>query len=147
VESLLAVSNRLLDLEAKDKARRVLELATRADSLNQAALTRLIGLDLELGLTSDLERNITSLTRMRKPSLEVLERARTLLVSDQFVFLPDRGRILDVLNTAIAERRAMPSAPAAHREAEGVVTPLSADCGTAGWDIRAAPQASQRMAL
>lgn len=105
VESLSAVSNRLLELGAKDKARRVLEQTLKADPLNQAALSRLISIDLELGQTADMGRNIRQLTSMRKPSLELMERAVRTLQSDQFVFLPTRSEILESLKQAIRERQ------------------------------------------
>jgi tetratricopeptide (TPR) repeat protein len=105
-ESLLAVSNRLLEMGSLDRARRVLEQAVRADPLNQAALSRLISIDLDLGFTADMERNINQLTRMRKPSISLMERAVATLNSDQFVFLADRERILEQLRSAIDSRRA-----------------------------------------
>lgn len=100
-DNLIAVSKRLLTVGAKNQARQVLEQAARTDPLNQAALTSLIQLDLELNNTAALAGNVRKLLAMRRPSQEVLQRAYRKLGSDLFLFSPDRTALLDDLRAAL----------------------------------------------
>lgn len=106
VESLLAVSNRLMELGAKDRARLALDSAVQADPLNQAALSTLISIDLDLGATQAVGANLTRLLTMRKPSIPLMDRAYTMLGSDFFTFLGNRNTLLEALQKTIADRRA-----------------------------------------
>jgi predicted Zn-dependent protease len=106
-ENLVAVSGRLLSIGATDPARRVLAAATQADPKNQAALTRLIELDLKSGRTDDLPVNIRRLLTMRRPSPALLTSAAQTLGSDWHFFLAGRDALLDEIE------RALKSAPVA----------------------------------
>ena len=99
-DNLVAVSKRLLGVGAKRQARQVLEQAFQSDPLNQAALTNLIQLDLELNNTDVLPKNITKLMSMRKPSAIILVTAYRKLGSDLFLFSPGRGVLLQNLRDA-----------------------------------------------
>jgi Tfp pilus assembly protein PilF len=101
-DNLIAVSKRLLSVGAKAQARQVLEQAVQADPLNQAALTGLVQLDLDLNNTPPLAGNVRKLLAMRKPSLEVLRSAYRKLGSDLFLFSPDRTALLQDLRTALS---------------------------------------------
>lgn len=100
-DNLIAVSKRLLSVGAKTQARQVLEQATQADPLNQAALTNLVQLDLDLNNTTPLAANVRKLLAMRKPSRELLRTAYTRLGSDLFLFAPDRTALLQDLTNAL----------------------------------------------
>ena len=99
-DNLIAVSKRLLSVGAKTQARQV-EQATQADPLNQAALTNLVQLDLDLNNTTPLAANVRKLLAMRKPSRELLRTAYTRLGSDLFLFAPDRTALLQDLTNAL----------------------------------------------
>jgi hypothetical protein len=109
-ENLVAVSGRLLAIGTTEPARRVLAAATQADPKNQAALTRLIELDLESGRTDELPANLTRLLMMRRPSPTLLAKAARILGSDRHYFLAGRDALLAEIEKAI--RAAPPAAKA-----------------------------------
>lgn len=100
-DNLIAVSKRLLAVGAKTQARQVLDQAVSADPLNQAALTSLVQLDLDLNNTGPLAGNVRKLLAMRKPSQTVLGNAYRKLGSDLFLFSPDRIALLNDLRNAL----------------------------------------------
>ena len=99
-DNLVAVSKRLLAIGAKAQAHQVLEQACEDDPLNQAALSNLVQLDLDLNNTDTLAKNITRLMVMRKPSHDLLVLAYKKLGSDLFLFSPGRGSVLRDLRDA-----------------------------------------------
>ena len=101
-EHLIAVSRRLLIVGAKTQARQVLEQAVQSDPLNQAALTSLVELDVELNNTTPLAGNVRKLLTMRKPSQDVLRTVYRKLGSDLFLFSPDRTTLLQDLGAAMS---------------------------------------------
>lgn len=103
-ENLVAVSNRLMTVGAKDQARQVLVQAVRTDPLNQTALAGLIRLDLELGQTDTLPASLRTLLTMRKPPRELLETAYSRLASDRYLFTPGRAALLEELRVTITSR-------------------------------------------
>ena len=105
-DNLMAVSRRLLVVGAKTQARQVLEQAVQTDALNQAALTGLVQLDLELNNTPPLAANLRKLLTMRKPSQDILRTAYGKLGSDLFLFSPDRSSLLQDLRAAIKDQPA-----------------------------------------
>ena len=100
-DNLIAVSKRLLSVGAKAQARKVLEQAVQADALNQAALTSLVQLDIELNNTAPLAANVRKLLTMRKPSQAVLRAAFAEFGSDLFLFSPERTGLLQDLRAAL----------------------------------------------
>jgi Tfp pilus assembly protein PilF len=100
-ENLVAVSKRLLAVGARIQARQVLEQAVKSDPLNQAALTNLVQLDIDLNNTAPLAGNVRKLLTMRRPSQDVLRAAYRKLGSDLFLFAPDRSALLTDLRAAI----------------------------------------------
>ncbi len=100
-DNLIAVSKRLLSVGAKAQARKVLDQAVQADALNQAALTSLVQLDLELNNSAALAANVRKLLTMRKPSQAVLSAAFAELGSDLFLFSPERTGLLQDLRAAL----------------------------------------------
>lgn len=100
-DNLVAVSNRLISVGAREQARQVLERAVRADPLNQTALVGLITLDLELGQADTLAASLRALLAMRKPPRDLLENAYAKLASDRYLFAPGRGSLLGELRTTI----------------------------------------------
>jgi hypothetical protein len=100
-DNLVAVSNRLITVGARDQARQVLAQAVRADPLNQTAVVSLIRLELELGHTDTLPSSLRTLLTMRKPPRALLETAYNRLASDRYLFAPGRASLLDELRTTI----------------------------------------------
>lgn len=101
-DNLIAVSKRLVSVGARAEARTVLDQAVKADALNQAALTSLIQLDLDLNNTEELSANVRKLLSMRKPSQALLQASYQKLGSDLFLFAPDRTALLQDLRAALA---------------------------------------------
>ncbi len=79
----------------------VLDQAAKADPLNQAALTNLVQIDIDLNNTEELSTNVRKLLAMRKPSQEVLRASFSKIGSDLFLFSPDRTALLQDLRTAL----------------------------------------------
>lgn len=100
-DNLVAVSNRLLSVGAKDQARQVLAQAVRSDPLNQTALAGLIRLDLDAGNAESVSANIRTLLAMRKPPVQLLDDAYAKLSSDRFLFAPGRTALLNDLRKTL----------------------------------------------
>lgn len=103
-ENIMAVSTRLLSIEARHQARQALATAVKTDPNNQAALSALIKLDVELGNTDEIAKNIRSLLTMRRPSASILRAAYEKLSSDLFIFAPGRTELLNDLEKAMSNR-------------------------------------------
>ncbi len=101
-EQLASVSGRLAAVGAADEARDLLARAVQDDPLNQAALTKLIELDLKAGRLEGLPAAVRKLLTMRKPSPQLLARAREELGRDRWLFLDGRTAALDELGAALA---------------------------------------------
>ena len=93
-ENLLAIANRLLDVSAIEPALRLLTRAIEADPLNQAALSRLITLELNHHRSDRLAAHLQRLLAMRRPSPDLLRVAHHRLGGDAFLFAPDRAPVL-----------------------------------------------------
>lgn len=96
-ENLVAVSNRLETVGATREARMVLDNAVRRDPLNQAALTRLIELDLESTNAPELPENLQRILEMRRPPTSLLREAYDKLGQDRFIFVENRGDVMEQL--------------------------------------------------
>lgn len=101
VESLLGIANRLLTMQRAGPAREILAHAVKLDAKNQAALTRLIELDLDNRNIPAVAANLPALTSMRRPSPLVLKRAQTMLGSDECLFLNGRSELLALVNNTL----------------------------------------------
>lgn len=104
-DNLVAVSNRLAALGARDLSLSTLQRAVEADPLNQAALAGLIRLELDTGPLAALPAHLDRFMHTRKPSREILSRAYETLGSDRHLFLPGQNALLASLRTALASRR------------------------------------------
>jgi Tfp pilus assembly protein PilF len=91
VENLLAVADRLLAVAATDSALRLLTKAIDADPLNQAALARLVSLELNLHQTAKLAPHLRRLLAMRRPSPDILRVALHELSDDSSSFASDHA--------------------------------------------------------
>ena len=100
-ENLVALAQRLLDVDAVTHARTVLARAVAADPRNQTALTRLVELDLNTNHLDELPAHLTRLLAMRRPSPEVLRVAQHKLGSDRFLFSPERPAVLRAVRAAL----------------------------------------------
>lgn len=100
-QNLLAIANRFVDVDAADEACRLLTRAVAADPQNQAALSRLIELELNLNRTDSLPAHLLHFVRLRKPSADILRVALHKLGSDLFLFSPDRANALEAIHAAL----------------------------------------------
>lgn len=100
-DNLIAVSNRLVGVGARIEAQQALAKALKTDPLNQAALTSLVKIDVELGDADALGTDIHRLIQMRKPDRTVVESAYRKLGSDLFLFHPDRTALLQEVHAAL----------------------------------------------
>jgi Flp pilus assembly protein TadD len=105
-ENFVAVSNRLLAVGARGPARLMLAQAVKTDRLNQAALTSLIKLDVELNNAEELAAEIPRLLGMRKPDAGALQATYDKLGSDIFLFNPERTALLDKVRMALSAAKA-----------------------------------------
>lgn len=102
-DNLVAVSNRLIAVGAKEQARQVLAQAVATDPLNQPALVNFIKLDLELRNPSSLAENVRRLMDMRKPPRQLLSDAYYKLASDRYLFDRGRDELLATLRDTLAK--------------------------------------------
>jgi hypothetical protein len=107
VETMLAVSRRLVDLEAFQQADRVLSQAYGTNPSNQAALSELIRLEMLTGSTARLSDLLSDLLEMRRPDYDLVVNAYETLGSDRFLFAPNREEILVELNSILESRGAL----------------------------------------
>lgn len=96
-ENLVAVSKRLDDVGASREARMVLDHAVQRDSLNQAALTRLIEFDLNSANAPELPSNLRQIMNMRRPPTTLLRQAYDKVGQDRFMFVEDRNQLMQQL--------------------------------------------------
>jgi Flp pilus assembly protein TadD len=102
-DNLLAVANRFTELGAAEHARKALIRAVEVDPLNQAALTRLVEMDVASGAGEDLAAHVQRLVRLRRPSPDILRVAAHKLGSDFFLFTPACQPALAAVQAALAE--------------------------------------------
>jgi predicted Zn-dependent protease len=101
-ENLVAVSNRLAALGARDLAISALARTVEADPFNQAALTNLLRLELDTGNLAALPGHLERYLQTRRPSREILSRAYAVLGSDRHLFLPAQPGLLVSLRQTLA---------------------------------------------
>lgn len=94
VKALVATARRLDNLGATFLAYRLLESAVNKDPRHQLALTRLVQMDIKIGNSTNLDKNILKLLQMRRPPRELIEGAQKNLGSDRFIFAKDREKIM-----------------------------------------------------
>lgn len=104
-ESFLITSRRLLELGRYQIARRLVEHAHRVDPRNQAALIELIQLDLDYGWTGSFAGNMEKLLATRKPPRALLEKSLSRLGMDEFLFMPNRQKLLEAIGEVIGQER------------------------------------------
>lgn len=96
-DTLLGMAKRLIIIGRVAPARDLLAHAVKLDPRNQAALTRLLELDLDNGNLPAIATNLRALTQMQRPSPIVLKRAQAQLSSDTCLFLPERAALLSLV--------------------------------------------------
>ncbi len=104
VETFLAVAKRLQSIGLPEESREVLRIAWESNPDNQAALSALIALDIELNQTDDLPVFVRQLLTMRRPSYRLIEEAYYALSSDRFFFSEERETLLIELQAILSER-------------------------------------------
>ncbi len=101
-DNLLTIARRLVEAGAAFPARTLLLRASTLDPANQAALTELVSLDIELAETTALTSHLERLSHMRRPSPGVLRRAARYLGSDRHLFESARESALLSAEAALA---------------------------------------------
>ncbi len=108
-DNLLLLANRFLSHGAPVFAQRLLAEANRMDPHNQAVLAQLISVNLQLGYSENMDKNLHALLQTRRPPAELLYDAYRQLGSDHFIFVADREKLLsdlgDYLNALIKSHR------------------------------------------
>ena len=99
--NLLVLANRFVALDSAESARQILTRAIALDPLNQAALSRLVELDLTLNRIDELPAHLQRLVTMRRPSPDLLRVAQHKLGSDLFLFSSERTATLDAVRIAL----------------------------------------------
>lgn len=102
VESLLAVERRLSALGGEALAQRVLAKAYEENPNNQAALTRLIELEIKMGETAQLPSHVRELLTMRRPDPTVLQLAYDELSREPAALTPDDRALLEKLRVMLS---------------------------------------------
>ncbi|HVS54393.1 MAG TPA: hypothetical protein VHD62_18700 [Opitutaceae bacterium] len=105
-ENLLVLANRLVALDASEPARAVLARAVAADPLNQAALARLVALELDTNRTDALPAHLQQLAQSRRPSSDLLRVAQHKLGSDLYLFSAAREPALTAVRRALEQSQA-----------------------------------------
>lgn len=103
VASFPAVAEQLLRVGAVSQARMVLTAVLKADERNQAALTRLVELDLAQLDTVSLVTNTERLLVMRKPERAFLKQIQDSLQSDRYIF-EGSGPLLEKISARLAQK-------------------------------------------
>jgi thioredoxin-like negative regulator of GroEL len=103
-DNLLAIAQRLVEVGAYEPARDALVRAVAADPLNQAALTRLVELELNLNRIDELPAHLARLVTMRQPSPDVLRVAQLKLGGDLYLFSADRPAALAAVRAALEKK-------------------------------------------
>jgi len=107
-ENLVAVASRLHEIGAQAEARRVLTQAVTADPLNQAALARLIELDLKNPDAPELPGHVARLLTMRRASPTLLREAYDVLGQDRYLFATNRNLIMNRLLESLQGKTTFP---------------------------------------
>lgn len=105
VENLLAVANRLAELNAGELARQTLSRAIEIDPANQAALMRLIEFDLTLERVAELPAHVTRYLQMRRPSGELLRVVQHKMGSDHYLFSREAASALKAVHETLASQQ------------------------------------------
>lgn len=103
-DTQLAVSRRYKKLGALDAAHAILAHAHQLNPNNQAALTKLIEVELDLGLTDEAAAHLEELLQMRHPHVDVLKRAYDTLKAIHLETDTDHGVLLQQLLTELQKR-------------------------------------------
>jgi hypothetical protein len=104
-ENLLTLANRFSALNADDIAHQVLAHTATRDPSNQAALTRLVELEVNLNRVDELPPHLQRLAAMRRPAPDLLRVAQHKLGSDLFLFATERAPALDAVTVALEKNR------------------------------------------
>lgn len=101
---LVSVGQRFADMGRIEEARRLFTEGVRRDAENEAALARLVELELDLGESIAITEHVSQLLEMRRPGYSLLERLHRELGSDRFLFTPGRRELVSELSSVLEER-------------------------------------------
>lgn len=91
---LVATARRFDSLDAPMIANAILLYTVERFPRYQTALIRLVQNELKLGDSSNIDKHVVRLIRMRRPPRELISSVFDNIVSDRFIFMPDREKIL-----------------------------------------------------
>ncbi len=103
-ENLIAVSNRLDSVGARDQALTVLQRAVQVDPANQPALSALVKFELLAPDSPELSTHLAQLLGMRRPSPELLRQAYQTLGQDRFIYLSNREELIQSVKQSLIGR-------------------------------------------
>ncbi len=97
----IATAKRLGNMGANMTALKLLENATNRFPNHQLALVRLIQTEIELGNSTNLNKHISTLLRMRLPPRELATDVRKRLASDRFIFAANRTELINEIDSLV----------------------------------------------
>ena len=100
---LVSVAKRFSDNQMYKQAQKILNIAYNKDENNQRVLYSLISVNLELGITQNLDNQIKKLLQTRRPDSKLIKKAYNRLGSDLFIFTKNRTSILMDLGSIVRE--------------------------------------------
>lgn len=92
---LVATARRFDSLGAPLIANKILDDAVNKYPRHQMALIRLVQNEIAIGDSSNLDRHVLNLLKMRRPPRNLITDVFNSLSSDKFIFVKNRGKILD----------------------------------------------------
>jgi tetratricopeptide (TPR) repeat protein len=102
---LFSMGRRLHNLGMDRDALRLLEHAAVIDPKNEDIYALMVEINIDNDLDTDFIVNINHLLDLRRPSYELLERARARMTSDHFIFSANRENVIQRMDKALEERR------------------------------------------
>ncbi len=122
---LFSTARRFEDLGAIQTAIRLLSDAVERFPKHQLALTNLIRLEIKSGNSVNLDKHISTLLQMRRPSRSLVEYARDNLVSDRFIFAKNRKKTIDEI-TSMMSNKSLDQNPNNDKGSDRITDPIDA---------------------
>ncbi|MDR2862429.1 MAG: hypothetical protein LBV54_00930 [Puniceicoccales bacterium] len=104
VPMMVSVARRLSKLDHPNEAKSMLVNAYTKNHYHPGVLLELVKIDLQSESTITLSEHLSRLLESRRPPRQVLENAYTHLISDRFLFTPNRDKLLDTMENMLRTR-------------------------------------------
>jgi len=99
--TLITTAKRFSDLGDNSMAHKILSETVEANPRHQLALTRLIQIEILMGNSTNLDKNIFRLIQMRRPPRDLILEARKNLDSDLFIFTANREKVMEEIEALL----------------------------------------------